>query len=222
LLIDSLSLIGVYITLIVVVFVTLLTNGRLDYLTGAIFVSGFCLSLVFGLHGERFRSRAIESARDTGIVVYVDTCEHTGLSLLWGVLFGVLMGAPWFIVLHRLSNSMFRIVGGGWIVWFFCFNFLFPIRYTITKKGIWTQTGTVHSFVYFKDLENIYREPKTRLVWPSDKSNPIVRFSDYVVLIIKPECKLPKESRKKHLTPSDPSKFVEYLPPKLLERNGIE
>ena len=220
---DSLSWVGMYFALIVTTFASLATGSKLTCLLGVLLAGVFCSSLIFAFYSNRFRSQTIESrTKNTGEIVYLDTCGHTWFSLLRGILAGASIGVPWFVALYLLSNPVLPVVMSIWTAWVLCINLLFPTRYTITTRGIWTRAGTIHSFVYFEDLENIYREPATRLVWPSDKSNPIVRLSDYIVLSIDPERKLPKESQKKHLTPSDPLEFMNYLPSQLLTRSYKE
>jgi len=153
----------------------------------------------------------------------VDIVGCNWLSLLFGPLVGGLLITPWLIVLDELHLPVYfcYIALGLWTVWHLCASLIFPTQYIITTKGVWFRSGTIHSFVYFKDLEYIYREPGKRLVWPSDKSNPVVRFGDYIILSIRPERKIPKESQQKHLTPSKPLEFMAHLPPQLV-RGAID
>lgn len=221
LLIDTLPLTGMLLALVASVFVSLMTEGQLTYFTRLFLVGATCLSLAFGFYNNQRRLQGIKvGTEDTGEIVCVDTCGHTWFSIWHGILTGSLIGIPWFVVLYALSYPIYPFALGVWVMWVLCINLFFPIRYIITTKGVWTVTGTIHSFVHFDDLECIYREPGTRLVWPSDKSNPVVRFSDYVILSIKPERKLLRESQKKHLTPSKPLEFMVHLPQELITRSS--
>ena len=200
-------------------FLTLVITDGQQVCSAALLGCALCLTLLFGFHNNRRRFEAIQAGtEDTGKVVYVDSVGCNWLSLLSAPLVVGLLISPWFLVLEALHLPIYRFYTalGLSTAWSVCASLIFPTQYVITTKGIWFRAGTVHSFVYFEDLEYIYREPGKRFVWPSDKSNPVVRFGDYIILSIRPERKLLKESQQKYLTPSKPLEFMVYLPSQLV------
>jgi len=203
--------------LTVSVFIVLGRSARPRVCVGSLLVGSSCLSLVLSRVKNRYRSRVIESkATETGEIILTDTLRGTWFLLVYGILASILMGIPWLVSLYMIMPSVLWTVTPMWVAWAASRSLLFPVRYTVTTEGVWTRFLGVHSFVYFKDLECIYRHSGVCLVLPSDKSAPVVRFSDYVVLSLKPERKLPNEKQNKYLTPTNAMEFMSHLPSELI------
>lgn len=220
LLLDTLPSVAMFSALFGSILLSLMTNEHLICSTG-ILITASCLSLIFGFCNNQCRSRMIETRNEkTGDVTYKDTAGTNWISILPSIAVGGFFSIQWFIILSTLHCSTYPvyIAFAIWLAWSFCSSLAFPIQYVVTRRGIWMRCGTIHSFIHFEDLERIYQESGFQLVWPSDRSNPIVRFNDYVVIVVKADRKLPKESQLKHLTPSRPLEFMRHLPAHLIRR----
>lgn len=197
-----------------------ISQGRLTGLGSLCVVAIFCLSLAFSRYrNRRWLHKMLTGIDDIGEVTYIDAAHFSWLWFLWAIFVGSLFAALWLAILCQESLPVYPALM-IWVTWagWFLYVVASPIQYIITTKGIGVQAQAAHWFVYFADLQEIRREPGRRLI-RIDQASPVVRFRDYVILYLRPERKLPTESRVRYLTPSGPSRFLLHLPPELVKRS---
>jgi len=192
-------------------------------LTGGILVlvaGGLGISIGY-LNNKSHMIKVEKGNFGTGNIVYSDVLVWNYVNILFSWLPGAMTAWMFVGTFGNLGDSTAGNVFLGsiliWLVWTLVSNVATPLNYVVTNSGIWYRYSTIPAYVSFDEIEKVCYEPGFRIVWTSDYSNPVARFNQYIVVNLKKEVKLHKESHRKHFTPSDPLEFLSQLPQELIQ-----